>query len=124
MTQCVSHSALAHKRYSTMGPRRLNHDDDDFWGGSSDEEAAGKEHLEREWRAREANFHSSGYLEGLEAGKRETVQRGFNEGFADGSLQGFEWGAARGALSAMHALAGQLPGTSGQIDDVASHHGR
>lgn len=108
---------------TAMAPRRPKHDDDDFWGGSSDEEA-GAAHLEREWRAREANFHSSGYREGLQEGKRETVQAGFNEGFADGAVQGFEWGAARGALSTLHALAGQLPGTSGQIDDVASHHAR
>jgi hypothetical protein len=106
-----------------MAPRRPKHDDDDFWGGSSDEEA-GAAHLEREWRAREANFHSSGYREGLEQGKRETVQAGFNEGFADGAVQGFEWGAVRGALSTLHALAGQLPGTSGHIDHVASHHAR
>jgi flagellar biosynthesis/type III secretory pathway protein FliH len=108
-----------------MPSRPTKKEEDDFWGGSSDDET-GAAHLDREWKARETNFFSSGYREGLEQGKHHTVQRGFNEGFADGTTQGFEWGKARGALSALHALAGQLPGTSdaGEIADIAEHNAR
>ena len=51
---------------------------EDVWGdGSSGDEREG---LDREWRARREEHWSSGYREGLEAGKHETVQQGFNEG--------------------------------------------
>lgn len=36
--------------------------------------------LEREWKARRDEFWNAGYREGIEAGKHETVQEGFNEG--------------------------------------------
>jgi hypothetical protein len=36
--------------------------------------------LEREWNARREEFWNPGYREGIEAGKHETVQEGFDEG--------------------------------------------
>jgi len=57
---------------------------DDAWdagehGASSNPHSA---ELEREWQARREEFWNSGYREGLEAGKHETVQEGFDSGEA------------------------------------------
>ena len=55
--------------------------DDDVWGDG--EEAAGeggREAMDREWQARREEHYSSGYREGVEAGKHDTVQEGFNQG--------------------------------------------
>lgn len=61
----------------------------DVWGdGSSGDEREG---LDREWRARREEHWSSGYREGVEAGKHETVQQGFNEG---GWAGGYSLGGA------------------------------
>lgn len=49
---------------------------DDVWGSDSSE----GEGLQREWTARRGEHWSSGYREGVEAGKHETVQEGFNQG--------------------------------------------
>lgn len=53
--------------------------EDDLWGSDGGSEQAQGE-LDREWAARREEHFSSGYREGLEAGKHETVQEGFNEG--------------------------------------------
>lgn len=42
-----------------------------------------KEHLEREWKLRREGHRNAGYREGLEAGKKETVQAGFDAGASD-----------------------------------------
>ena len=56
---------------------------DDIWGNDDDaspSNAHAAAELDREWRARREEFWNSGYREGLEAGKHETVQEGFDEG--------------------------------------------
>ncbi len=54
----------------------------DIWGDDNEHEIpnSNAEELEREWRARREEFWNSGYREGLEAGKHDTVQEGFDEG--------------------------------------------
>ena len=57
---------------------------DDIWGDEDDEDHeipnSNAEELDREWRSRREEFWNSGYREGLEAGKHDTVQEGFDEG--------------------------------------------
>jgi len=57
---------------------------DDIWGDEDDVDHeiphSNAEELDREWRARREEFWNSGYREGLEAGKHDTVQEGFDEG--------------------------------------------
>lgn len=85
-------------------------EDDDVWG--SDDE------LEREWAARQAVHFNNGYREGLDEGKKVTLQKGFNAGFKEGEQAGHEWGQRRGAISTLQALAGQLPGTSAILAEI------
>jgi hypothetical protein len=57
--------------------------EDDFWGdGGDDDPASGNAtaELDREWHARREEFWNSGYREGIEAGKHDTVQEGFDSG--------------------------------------------
>lgn len=53
--------------------------DDDVWAAEG-EDAGSPRQLDREWAARREQHWNRGYLEGVEAGKQETVQAGFNEG--------------------------------------------
>ena len=48
------------------------------WGDSSDVEDGAE--LENEWRARREEHYNRGYLEGLEEGKQQSVQAGFDQG--------------------------------------------
>eukprot|EP00959_Pyramimonas_sp_CCMP1952_P424166 8884517-Pyramimonas_sp.AAC.1 len=73
--------------------------DDDFWG--SDTEGGDSGHaveMRREWEAREVNFWNSGYRDGHDIGKKETFQKGFNEGYAKSATAGFKWGQMRGVV--------------------------
>ncbi len=58
--------------------------EDDIWGDDDVEDHeiphSNAEELDREWRARREEFWNSGYREGLEAGKHDNVQEGFDEG--------------------------------------------
>ena len=55
--------------------------DDDVWGEEQEDHAVGGPgELHREWQARREEHYNSGYREGLEAGKHEAVQEGFNQG--------------------------------------------
>ncbi|KAG0563346.1 hypothetical protein KC19_8G023200 [Ceratodon purpureus] len=80
--------------------------DDDVWG--SDSEVEGGRHasseLDHEWQARQNQFHTLGYRDGVEAGKNSSVQEGFNVGYAEATVAGFNWGVARGLTSAFAAL--------------------
>lgn len=38
-----------------------------------------------------------GYRNGVEAGKNSSVQEGFNVGYAEAAVAGFNWGVVRGA---------------------------
>lgn len=57
---------------------------DDIWGDEDDGDHeipnSNAEELDREWRARREEFWNSGYREGIEDGKHDTVQEGFDEG--------------------------------------------
>ena len=59
----------------------------DIWGSDDDvvheNPHLNAEELDREWRARREEFWNSGYREGLEAGKHDSVQEGFDEGNVD-----------------------------------------
>ncbi|KAI3438103.1 hypothetical protein D9Q98_000545 [Chlorella vulgaris] len=92
---------------------------DDVWGDDEGAEQGGaSDQLDREWQARREEHFSSGYREGLEAGKQETVQEGFDQGYQQGSAAGFECGAARGAAATLEALAARLPGLSSKLREV------
>ena len=55
--------------------------------------------------------HNAGYLEGLEEGKAETIQSGFNEGFLDGGKAGFAYGQLKGAARALRIFGGRVSGS-------------
>ena len=63
-------------------------------------------------------FWSEGYREGIEEGKKATVQRGFNVGFREGAAAGVAYGQVRGAAVSVGIFAGQVPGSGGWADAV------
>ncbi|KAG6547310.1 hypothetical protein Mapa_011247 [Marchantia paleacea] len=88
--------------------------EDDLWGTDDDDAGAvGRSSqtdadLEREWEARRNQFHTLGYRDGISAGKESKVQEGFNVGFKEAVVAGYNWGLARGATSAFAALSPAL----------------
>ncbi|XP_057767043.1 uncharacterized protein LOC130987522 [Salvia miltiorrhiza] len=64
--------------------------------------------MDREWRRRRVQFHTLGYRDGVIAGKEAALQEGFNIGFKDSVLTGYNWGLVRGISSAMASLPGTL----------------
>ncbi|XP_059077802.1 uncharacterized protein LOC131050385 isoform X2 [Cryptomeria japonica] len=60
--------------------------------------------LDREWNTRHNQFHTTGYREGLLAGKDSSVQVGFNNGFKESVLVGYNWGLVRGITSSFAFL--------------------
>lgn len=78
-------------------------EDDDFFG--DDETHQDKLNtnsvldLDREWQARYKQFHTVGYREGLLAGKETAAQLGFNNGFKESVLIGYNFGKVRGITS-------------------------
>jgi hypothetical protein len=80
--------------------------DDDVWGSDSEGEHGRhvSSELDQEWQARQSQFHTLGYRDGVEAGKNSSVQEGFNLGYAEAAVAGFNWGVARGLASAFAAL--------------------
>ncbi|KAH9567535.1 hypothetical protein CY35_03G031900 [Sphagnum magellanicum] len=89
-------------------------DDGDVWESDKDERseeeivrgggARSTSELDREWQARQAQFHTLGYRDGVEEGKNSSVQEGFDEGYREAAIAGFNWGVARGITSAFAAL--------------------
>mmetsp|Transcript_9572 Transcript_9572/g.19829 ORF Transcript_9572/g.19829 Transcript_9572/m.19829 type:complete len:184 (-) Transcript_9572:106-657(-) len=94
--------------------------DDDFWGSDTEGDGHAVE-MRREWETREANFWNSGYRDGHAVGKKETFQKGFNEGYAKSAAAGFSWGQMRGVVSTLQAFAGQLPGTNAKLEEIRTH---
>ena len=98
-------------------------DDDDVWG--SDSEGEGGRHisseLDHEWQARQNQFHTLGYRDGVEAGKNSSVQEGFNLGYAEATVAGFNWGVARGLTTAFAAL---TPSVKEKLVSVGEARGR
>ncbi|DBA80550.1 hypothetical protein WJX77_009478 [Trebouxia sp. C0004] len=66
--------------------------------------------LAREWAVRREQHYNSGYREGLDAGKEQTIQQGFDSGFVQGCTAGHEWGILQGATSTLRVFARQLHG--------------
>ncbi|KAG6406230.1 hypothetical protein SASPL_133829 [Salvia splendens] len=64
--------------------------------------------MDREWNRRHDQFHTLGYRDGLIAGKETALQEGFNIGFKDSVLTGYNWGLVRGISSAMASLPSAL----------------
>jgi hypothetical protein len=60
--------------------------------------------LAAEGSARRLEHEKAGMREGYEAGKEETVQEGFNQGFGLASSAGFAWGRAMAAAAVLDAL--------------------
>jgi len=87
----------------------------DLWEDENEEatHSGRDEDLERESRSRREQFWSEGYREGIEEGKKATVQRGFNVGFREGAAAGVAYGQVRGAAVSVGIFAGQVPGSGG-----------
>ncbi|KAL8500931.1 hypothetical protein ACS0TY_020500 [Phlomoides rotata] len=64
--------------------------------------------MDREWKRRHNQFHTIGYRDGVIAGKEAAAQEGFNIGFKESVLNGYNWGLVRGICSAMACLPGGL----------------
>ncbi|CAK7325049.1 unnamed protein product [Dovyalis caffra] len=85
----------------------LQDDGGSLWGGS-DEELERESDLDREWQRRHDQFHTIGYRGGLIAGKEASAQEGFNIGFKQSVLAGYNWGIVRGFTSALSCLPNAL----------------
>ncbi|KDP40500.1 hypothetical protein JCGZ_24499 [Jatropha curcas] len=75
----------------------LQAEDGNIWDSSDDE-------LDREGEMRRNQFHTIGYRDGVIAGKEAIAQDGFNIGFKESVLEGFNWGIVRGVTSALACL--------------------
>nr|XP_048329138.1 putative tRNA 2'-phosphotransferase isoform X1 [Ziziphus jujuba var. spinosa]XP_048329139.1 putative tRNA 2'-phosphotransferase isoform X1 [Ziziphus jujuba var. spinosa] len=89
-------------------PRRDQSDshDEEPWCGSDEE--LDRPDLDREWQRRHDQFHTSGYRDGIIAGKEAAAQEGFNIGFKESVLVGYNWGLVRGVTSAFTLLPDDL----------------
>ncbi|KAK9282731.1 hypothetical protein L1049_010951 [Liquidambar formosana] len=81
----------------------LWHDDGSLWDGSS-EELDKSSDLDREWQRRRNQFHTIGYRDGVIAGKEASAQEGFNVGFKESVLLGYNLGLVRGVTSVLACL--------------------
>ncbi|KAL6562954.1 hypothetical protein OROHE_005541 [Orobanche hederae] len=84
------------------------YDDESSYEDSVEKLNKANENLDREWRRRHNQFHTVGYRDGLIAGKETAAQEGFNIGFKDSVLTGYNLGLVRGITSAMACLPGLL----------------
>ncbi|KAK9058053.1 hypothetical protein SSX86_022893 [Deinandra increscens subsp. villosa] len=87
--------------------------DEDWCGdGSSCNDSDGKFDpsfdLDREWQRRKNQFHAVGYRDGIISGKEASAQVGFNVGFKESVLVGFNFGLVRGVTGALHCLPDEL----------------
>uniref|UniRef100_A0A6N2M916 Essential protein Yae1 N-terminal domain-containing protein n=1 Tax=Salix viminalis TaxID=40686 RepID=A0A6N2M916_SALVM len=73
----------------------LQDDDGPLWD-VSDEELDRESDLDREWKRRHDQFHTIGYRDGVISGKEASAQEGFNIGFKQSVLAGYNWGVVRG----------------------------
>ncbi|KAH7297044.1 hypothetical protein KP509_26G050700 [Ceratopteris richardii] len=83
----------------------INPDDEEAWNFNDvGHEGTCSEELSREWSSRHARFHTLGYRDGIEEGKRSSVQQGFDVGYAQGVEAGQICGLARGWAGAFMSL--------------------
>ncbi|TQD88578.1 hypothetical protein C1H46_025897 [Malus baccata] len=73
-------------------------DKDGSWY-ASDDELHEQSALGREWQRRHNQYHTTGYRDGVIAGKEASSQEGFNIGFKKSVLVGYNWGLVRGVTS-------------------------
>ncbi|KAG2668818.1 hypothetical protein I3760_14G007800 [Carya illinoinensis] len=85
----------------------LQDGDGPIWDSSGDELNDSSE-LDREWQRRRDQHHTHGYREGITAGKEASAQGGFNIGFKQSVLVGYNWGVVRGVTSALSFLPDEL----------------
>ncbi|KAM1124428.1 hypothetical protein ACFX2B_039357 [Malus domestica] len=78
-------------------------DEDGSWY-ASDDELHEQSALGREWQRRHNQYHTTGYRDGVIAGKEASSQEGFNIGFKKSVLVGYNWGLVRGVTSALACL--------------------
>lgn len=95
-TESYSYSVDCHDDESWCEAGSLCDDSNSGLGKISD--------LDREWHRRHNQFHTIGYRDGLTAGKEASAQEGFNVGFKQSMLVGYNWGLVRGATSALVCL--------------------
>ncbi|XP_020522256.1 putative tRNA 2'-phosphotransferase [Amborella trichopoda] len=73
-----------------------------------DKKLSASSDLQREWERRHSHFHTIGYRDGIMAGKEASAQDGFNAGFKQSVLVGYNWGLVRGITSALACLPDDL----------------
>ncbi|CAD5323194.1 unnamed protein product [Arabidopsis thaliana] len=81
--------------------------DDPFYG-SSDEDYSEARVLDNENKQRRVKFHSAGYRDGIVAGKEAIAQEGYNFGYKESVLNGYQFGLVRGVSSALAFLPDEL----------------
>ncbi|XP_077217593.1 uncharacterized protein LOC143851963 [Tasmannia lanceolata] len=88
----------------------LDDDDGSDWceDGSSVDGIGIESDLLNEWERRHASFHTIGYRDGVTEGKQASAQEGFNVGFQQSVLVGYNWGLVRGVTSALAFLPDHL----------------
>lgn len=90
-----------------MAHQSLDDGDEEAWD-LADEDAQEVDSsfldLHREWTSRQAHFHTLGYRDGIEEGKKSSVQQGFEAGYTQGVTAGLNCGLARGWAGAFTAL--------------------
>ncbi|KAG7389209.1 hypothetical protein PHYBOEH_007552 [Phytophthora boehmeriae] len=74
-------------------------DSDDGFGDFLSEEEEEETLLAQETVALERRMKTAGIRDGLEIGKEDTLQEGFDQGFALGAKRSFQFGLLRGALA-------------------------
>eukprot|EP00250_Pteridium_aquilinum_P003253 c13574_g1_i1 orf=208-771(+) len=97
-----------------------SHDDVEPWDlADEDAEEIGSSSLDlhREWTSRQAHFHTLGYRDGIEEGKKSSVQQGFEAGYQQGVKVGLNCGLARGWAGAFTALPNSIQNLL--LDDTA-----
>ncbi|KAM5551939.1 hypothetical protein ABKV19_026685 [Rosa sericea] len=85
------------------GKVQLSDEDGTSWCGSDDEVNEASD-MDKEWQRRRDQFHTMGYRDGVIAGKEASSQEGFNIGFKQSVLVGYNWGLVRGVTSTLASL--------------------
>ncbi|XP_004606950.1 protein YAE1 homolog [Sorex araneus] len=70
-------------------------------GDVFDEDADESLLVQREWQSHMQRRVKEGYRDGVDAGRAQTLQRGFNQGYKEGAEAVISYGQLRGTLSAL-----------------------
>nr|XP_043611408.1 uncharacterized protein LOC122583035 isoform X2 [Erigeron canadensis]XP_043611409.1 uncharacterized protein LOC122583035 isoform X2 [Erigeron canadensis]XP_043611410.1 uncharacterized protein LOC122583035 isoform X2 [Erigeron canadensis]XP_043611411.1 uncharacterized protein LOC122583035 isoform X2 [Erigeron canadensis]XP_043611412.1 uncharacterized protein LOC122583035 isoform X2 [Erigeron canadensis] len=82
-------------------------EDESSWNGSDIKSDLSSD-LDREWQRRKNQFNAIGYRDGLIAGKEASAQIGFNVGFKESVIFGYNWGLVRGVTGALDCVPVEL----------------